>query len=236
MFEWGLLASVIVWPLSGAWLLISLLRVFIPKWRRSGIGQAKYAVSLFVLSFVAILVCNQLAYLDYGLASREGLDAARAARKAEKQTQAAAEKATAAKLAEESALKQVEADRQKAEADAQANKAKAQQAAVETAALEQQRRDEQAAAATKICTDTIGAFVMSQGFVKRALKAPSTAEFPWFNDRDVGVTPLKGCAYRVVAWVDAQNGFGAQIRSRYVVGLTFREAEGSWQMTDIRMD
>src|SRR4030042_1131474 len=65
--------------------------------------------------------------------------------------------------------------------------------------------------------DKSGAFVMSQDFVKKQLKAPSTADFPWYDDSFV--TDLGGGRYIVSAYVDAQNSFGAQIRSNYTCVL-----------------
>jgi len=61
--------------------------------------------------------------------------------------------------------------------------------------------------------DKMTAYFASNDFVKSNLKAPSTAKFPWF--REVFVDDLGGGRYRVTAYVDAQNTFGAQIRTNY---------------------
>lgn len=71
--------------------------------------------------------------------------------------------------------------------------------------------------------DEIGAFVMSQEFVKEQLKAPSTAEFPWYEDSYV--EDLGGGRFRVSAHVDAQNTFGAMIRSKYTCVLNSADGE-----------
>lgn len=63
------------------------------------------------------------------------------------------------------------------------------------------------------CGDKSMAFVMSQKFVLRELKAPSSAKFP----SSAVVTPISNCSYSVAAWVDSQNGFGATVRSDYHV-------------------
>ena len=68
-----------------------------------------------------------------------------------------------------------------------------------------------------------------QGFVRANLKAPSTAVFPAAPTSSVvitqgqfdGVTVLKG-------YVDAQNGFGAQIRSIWACSTKFDPASGTW--------
>lgn len=69
---------------------------------------------------------------------------------------------------------------------------------------------------------------MSQEFVKRRLKAPSTAEFPWFSDDQVRVQIKPGCKFVIVGYVDAQNGFGAQIRTRYISELEYQQSARKW--------
>jgi hypothetical protein len=66
-------------------------------------------------------------------------------------------------------------------------------------------------------TDKIAAFQMSRDFVNSHLKAPSTSDFPWYDKSFV--TSLGEGRYRVVAYVDAQNSFGAKIRNSYVCVL-----------------
>jgi hypothetical protein len=78
----------------------------------------------------------------------------------------------------------------------------------------------------------IEAFVMSQEFVKRALKAPSTAEFPWYEDGFV--TRLGDGRFRVSAYLDAQNSFGAQLRSRYSC-VVKSARDGSWSLESIEI-
>ncbi|MBI3921313.1 MAG: hypothetical protein HY318_07850 [Armatimonadetes bacterium] len=58
-----------------------------------------------------------------------------------------------------------------------------------------------------------GAYFWSQEYVKAALKAPSTAKFPWYSDSFV--SDLGGGRFEVRAYVDAQNAFGAMLRSNY---------------------
>ncbi|MDX3929165.1 MAG: hypothetical protein QHC90_25610 [Shinella sp.] len=236
MFETGVFVSAFIWLASTIWLGISLLRIPFRRWRSGGIRQAKLAGVLFVLSIAGVIVCNQFVYRDYGLPSREGLDEARAARKAER----------LARSAEEKALREAEEVRAgaQAEKDAAEAAALAQKEREETErkrkaeALEQAKSEaaERAEEAAKKCSDKTMAFVMSQEFVKRNLKAPSTAEFPWYTDDQVRVSTMQDCAFRVVGYVDAQNGFGAQIRSRYLVDLKYIDAEGTWQMTDIAIE
>ena len=66
------------------------------------------------------------------------------------------------------------------------------------------------------------AHIMSQGFVKKRLKSPGSAEFPsmaW-DKTDIRISFDRSTGlYTVRAWVDAQNSFGAKIRTNYIVVL-----------------
>ncbi len=56
--------------------------------------------------------------------------------------------------------------------------------------------------------DKIEAYVMSQEFVKERLKAPATADFPWYDESFV--KELGDNKFEVNAYVDAENSFGAK--------------------------
>ena len=62
--------------------------------------------------------------------------------------------------------------------------------------------------------DAIDAWVMTKQFVLERLKAPSSASWPWFDSSFV--SDLGGGRFRVVAYVDAVNSFGAKLRSHFV--------------------
>jgi hypothetical protein len=83
--------------------------------------------------------------------------------------------------------------------------------------------------------DRSEAFVMSKTFVSRALKAPSTAEYPWMSSDGVNVTHKGSCDYSVLAYVDAQNSFGAKLRSRYFVDLRLNPADGTWTAQQVNI-
>ena len=78
--------------------------------------------------------------------------------------------------------------------------------------------------------DKVGAFVMSKEFVIKRLKAPSTADFPWYDESFV--TDLGGGEFRVSAYVDAQNSFGAKIRSNYTCVLKSTDGN-NWTLESI---
>jgi len=83
----------------------------------------------------------------------------------------------------------------------------------------------------------IDAWVMAQTFVKRGLKAPSTADFGsvFSGDhqkpdevckRNAGSDETWTCS----GWVDAQNAFGAQVRNHFVITLTYqRDSAETWR-------
>lgn len=68
------------------------------------------------------------------------------------------------------------------------------------------------------------AFIISQDYVKKNLKAPSTAKFPFldytFSDPDPDNTII------IKSYVDAQNSFGAKLRNDYYVKVRYKG--GDW--------
>jgi hypothetical protein len=86
------------------------------------------------------------------------------------------------------------------------------------------------------CNDEVGAYVMSQTFVKRQLKAPSTADFPTMGIDDVSVSSSGHCEFTVVAYVDAQNSFGAKLRTPYVAVVKAPETGDEWTLKSLSLD
>jgi len=78
------------------------------------------------------------------------------------------------------------------------------------------------------CSSTTEAFVMSQSFVSQKLRSPATASYPWITDNAVSVKPTGECEFLVSAYVDSQNGFGAMIRSKYLIRVKYDKATGYW--------
>ena len=64
----------------------------------------------------------------------------------------------------------------------------------------------------------------AQDFVRDRLKAPSTAEFP----SDGSAAHMGNCKFLASGNVDAENGFGAKIRSTYVVELKYEPKDDKW--------
>lgn len=59
----------------------------------------------------------------------------------------------------------------------------------------------------------IDAGIVCEQFVTRSLRSPSTAQFPHVRQSDVA--DLGNGKYTVNSYVDAQNGFGATVRTAY---------------------
>jgi hypothetical protein len=61
--------------------------------------------------------------------------------------------------------------------------------------------------------DDVGAWVAMQMFVEDRLKSPATADFPWGAQDQV--KDLGGGRYFVDSYVDSENSFGANVRTRF---------------------
>jgi hypothetical protein len=61
----------------------------------------------------------------------------------------------------------------------------------------------------------VDALIMSRRFVEMRLRAPRTARFPNSFDDGVQIESLGKGRWRVLSYVDAQNGFGGEVRTRY---------------------
>lgn len=78
----------------------------------------------------------------------------------------------------------------------------------------------------------VDAYVMSEEFIKEKLKAPATADFPGGSDGRVKY--LGDSTYLVTSYVDAQNSFGANIRSNYTAKIKY-VGEDKWEPIDINL-
>jgi len=78
--------------------------------------------------------------------------------------------------------------------------------------------------------DIIGAFVTSMEFVEDRLKAPGTSDFGRQSSEEC-VTHLGGGRYMVKGWVDAQNSFGAKLRSDFA--CTVCKKGDKWILEDM---
>ena len=79
-------------------------------------------------------------------------------------------------------------------------------------------------ASAHIPTETEAA-ITCQAYVENALKSPRSADFPILDRR---VTKTGPKSFRVQSYVDAQNSFGATIRSHFVCNITY--LGGEWAL------
>jgi len=110
---------------------------------------------------------------------------------------------------------------------AQRAKQDAQQKADEAAQRRQDEKDAQNSLGAKI-----GAYVMAKDFVSQHLKAPATAEFPVYDESFVQL--VGDDTYRVSAYVDSQNGFGALLRANWTASV--HKDGDTWNLQDIQID
>ena len=75
--------------------------------------------------------------------------------------------------------------------------------------------------------DEVTAWTMCQSFVEARLKAPRSAKWPWgFTDY---VTHLGEGRYRIKAYVDSQNSFGAMMRTHFTAVVAWKGGD-SWEL------
>jgi hypothetical protein len=72
----------------------------------------------------------------------------------------------------------------------------------------------------------------AQKYVEKQLKSPSTAKFPSLNKSKV---KKSNNVYEISSYVDSQNGFGAIIRSNYIVKIRKKE-DGNISLIDIKIN
>jgi len=117
-----------------------------------------------------------------------------------------------------------------------ADKAEKAAARVQLIKKEKAEREkiELAAEREEECSDTITPMFYVQKIVKQNLKAPATADFPFYDKNQI--QHLGDCVYQVRSYVDSQNSFGAKIRSNFYVRLKRGETEYDWQVLHVEIN
>lgn len=77
--------------------------------------------------------------------------------------------------------------------------------------------------------DKTTAWIAAKDFVKSQLKAPATAEFPACYG-DECVTEVGANRYRIDAYVDSENSFGALVRTPFYAVIRWT-GPGRWDWT-----
>ena len=81
--------------------------------------------------------------------------------------------------------------------------------------------------------DEWDAYTYCQEFVERNLNAPSTAEFP--PQHEVSVID-EGGVWTVIGYVDAQNAFGAMVRTYYICKVEYYKDTEKWHLVDLAFE
>lgn len=101
---------------------------------------------------------------------------------------------------------------------------------------EEQKAKEKDAKDEKTCSNDITAFVISQDFIRKNLKAPTTAVFPYITSDGVMVNYLGNCTHEIIAYVDAENSFGAKLRTKYYIKMQNKKGTDEWRVLKLHMD
>ena len=84
------------------------------------------------------------------------------------------------------------------------------------------------------------AYIQSQQFVKQYLKAPSTASFPLYLKAHITKDSANQNLYYLVSYVDAENGFGAKIRSNWATQVLYKGGDdgnpNDWELQSLILD
>lgn len=74
----------------------------------------------------------------------------------------------------------------------------------------------------------VQAYAACKIFVTERLKAPATAQFPEFEDVSWSPVQARDGRYKIQAWVDAQNSFGALLREKFTC-FADKLDDGRWK-------
>lgn len=78
------------------------------------------------------------------------------------------------------------------------------------------------------------AYRMCADWVKERLKSPSTAKFPGVFDGRLDDIVRTNQRYFIKSYVDAQNSFGAVVRTNWTCSTT-QKSEGNWTLNKINL-
>src|SRR5690606_27387519 len=78
------------------------------------------------------------------------------------------------------------------------------------------------------------AYIMAKHFMTESLKAPSTAEFASRHKSVIRL--LERDKLKVSSFVDAQNSFGAMLRTHFTIVMTVDRETQKWVVTSLEME
>lgn len=120
-------------------------------------------------------------------------------------------------------LRRIDPDRYEVERQRRLSLQRAKRAAEKQARDEKQRSECGSAYATN-------AYIYTQSFVETRLKSPATADFPSIHKDGIQSKAVGDCVFEIIAYVDAQNGFGTMLRTHYVARIKRQPDSDSWQL------
>lgn len=94
---------------------------------------------------------------------------------------------------------------------------------------------EEERAAAEAREEKRAAWYLCTRLVEGELAAPSTAEWPLWDDAEVSLTRTGPDAWRVRGYVDAENRFGAQVRQRFTCAF-HRDRPDHWSVDSLTFD
>lgn len=80
------------------------------------------------------------------------------------------------------------------------------------------------------------AFIISKSYIKQKIKTPATAEFPFLDYQSTSLTPR---TVEIRSYFDAQNNFGATVRTHYKIKMEQTGDDwadvSAWEILDFTM-
>jgi len=110
------------------------------------------------------------------------------------------------------------------------NESDVQAPTVKQSSPQPEAKDKQAGKLDRLDFSRIEPWVYAQELVKQRLKAPATAEFPEHYDVEAWYEGEN--RYRFVGWVDSENSFGANIRTRFEIVV--QEQDNGWGLVSFK--
>lgn len=86
------------------------------------------------------------------------------------------------------------------------------------------------------CLEPYDAFLASRHFVRESMKSPGTAEVSNSSDSASKYIKTDDCRYRTSGYVDAQNSFGATLRTKWWAEIEYDRTAGEWILRDLTTD
>jgi len=110
------------------------------------------------------------------------------------------------------------------------NEADVQAPSVKQSSPQPEAKDKPVGKLDRLDFSRIEPWVYAQELVKQRLKAPATAEFP--EHYDVQAWYEGENRYRFRGWVDSENSFGANIRTRFEIVV--QEQDNGWGLVSFK--